>query len=346
MTAMVFPASPTIGQIYSPGAGSPSYVYRGDAVWQNVGMGFGYGPVAFTATPGQTTIAVAYQVGAVDFFVEGVRFDQNDFVATNGTTIVVNIPFRGGETGVVIPRSVLSTLATPPASPRNLLLNSVGKINERAYVSGAAVAGANTYTLDRWKVVTSGQSLSWTEADNLRTMTAPAGGVEQPVEGLSIQTGVHTLSWAGSATATVNGGAISNGGQVALTGGANAIIRFIGGTFSRPQLELGTKASDFVAEDYESQLARCARFFLALPTPIEVSYGAASPAQMQTSRPFKVRMRISPNASVAVAPSLANCTSLFVTATPDQYTIGVTITGLAGQYGVTGAGLLHFNAEI
>lgn len=108
--ALVFPAAPAVGQIYSPGDGSPSYVYRGSEVWQNVGMGFGYGPVPFTATPGQTTINVAYQVGAVDIFIEGVRLDQSDFTATNGTSIVLADPLLGGESGVVIPHSVLSTL--------------------------------------------------------------------------------------------------------------------------------------------------------------------------------------------------------------------------------------------
>lgn len=110
MPALVFPAAPTIGQIYTPGDGAPSYVYRGDSVWQNVGMGYGYGPVAFTATPGQTTITVAYQVGAVDVFIEGARLDANDFTATNGTSIVLTDPLLGGENGVVIPHSILSTL--------------------------------------------------------------------------------------------------------------------------------------------------------------------------------------------------------------------------------------------
>jgi hypothetical protein len=90
----------------------------------------------------------------------------------------------------------------------------------------------------------------------------------------------------------------------------------------------------------------CRRYFKAIPTPIEVSYGAASPAQMVTSRLFAEPMRAAPAVSIPVAPTLANCTALTVTATAEQYTMTVTITGGAGQYGVTGVGLLYFSAEL
>ncbi|MFC5509262.1 hypothetical protein ACFPN9_29035 [Bosea massiliensis] len=147
------------------------------------------------------------------------------------------------------------------ASPfKNLLINALGTINQRVYVSAAAVGAANTYTLDRWKVVVSGQALSWTESQNVRTMTAPAGGVEQAVEGANIQSGVYTLSWIGTATATVDGAAVVNGGPVTLTGGSNAVVRFIGGTFALPQLERGSVATEFGAVPYDVELLRCTRY--------------------------------------------------------------------------------------
>ena len=51
----------------------------------------------------------------------------------------------------------------PLAGFRNRIINGVGTaagcINQRVYVSGTATTAANEYTIDRWRVVTLGQSL-------------------------------------------------------------------------------------------------------------------------------------------------------------------------------------------
>jgi hypothetical protein len=148
----------------------------------------------------------------------------------------------------------------PLAGLRNLLLNANPIVNQRGYVSGTATAGANQYTLDRWRVVTSGQALSFADSAGVRTLTAPSGGVEQVIEGASILGGVYTLSWTGTATATVNGSAISNGGQVTLTGGANATLRLTGGTASLIQLERGGVATPFEMRPIAAELALCQRY--------------------------------------------------------------------------------------
>jgi hypothetical protein len=49
--------------------------------------------------------------------------------------------------------------AGPLSGVRNLVINGNFAINQRAYVSGAATSGANQYTLDRWRVVTSGSAV-------------------------------------------------------------------------------------------------------------------------------------------------------------------------------------------
>lgn len=144
---------------------------------------------------------------------------------------------------------------------RNLLINPLGTINQRVYTSGAATSGANQYTLDRWRVVTSGQNLAWTESEGVRTMTAPAGGVEQVVDGRSILTGDHVLSWTGTATATVNGTARTVGEVFTLTGGSNATVRFSNGTFSLPQLERASSATAFAARSRQEELAECEWFY-------------------------------------------------------------------------------------
>jgi hypothetical protein len=140
----------------------------------------------------------------------------------------------------------------------NLLINSLGMINQRGYVSGTATVSANQYTIDRWRVVESGQSLSWTHSAGVRTMTAPAGGVEQVIESVNVLSGTYKISWSGTATCLVGGSAVTNGAEVTLTGGANVTIRFSGGTFSKPWLSQG---SGFLARAYTEELALCQRYF-------------------------------------------------------------------------------------
>jgi hypothetical protein len=149
----------------------------------------------------------------------------------------------------------------PLAGFRNVIINGNPIINQRVYVSGAATSGANEYTLDRWRVVTSGQNISWTDSAAVRTVTAPAGGCEQVVEGLSILSGTYTLNWTGTATATVGGSAVAKGGNVTLTGGTNATVRFSSGTFSLVQLEPGPVATPFERRPIGTELALCQRYY-------------------------------------------------------------------------------------
>lgn len=56
---------------------------------------------AFTATAGQTTFSVAYEVGSVNVFVNGVLLASDDFTATNGTSIVLTTGAAAGDTVTV-----------------------------------------------------------------------------------------------------------------------------------------------------------------------------------------------------------------------------------------------------
>lgn len=147
------------------------------------------------------------------------------------------------------------------AGTRNALINANPIINQRGYASGTATTTANQYTLDRWRVVTSGQSISWSDTGNVRTVTAPAGGVEQVIEGINLLTGTYILNWTGTATATVAGASVAKGGTVALTGGTDTTVRFSSGTFSLAQLEPGSIATTFERRDFAAELVRCQRYY-------------------------------------------------------------------------------------
>jgi hypothetical protein len=149
----------------------------------------------------------------------------------------------------------------PLSGFRNLIINGNPTINQRAYVSGTNTGGANEYTLDRWRVVTSGQNITFSTTAGVCTVTAPAGGVEQVIEGASILGGTYVLSWTGTATATVNGGAVAKGGTVTLTGGSNATVRFSSGTFTKVQLEPGSVAMPFEERPIGVELQLCQRYY-------------------------------------------------------------------------------------
>jgi len=144
---------------------------------------------------------------------------------------------------------------------RNRLINAQGLIRQRGYFSGTATTTANQYTLDRWRVVVSGQNLSFTTTNNEATFTAPAGGVEQVIEGLNLESGTYVLNWEGTATATVGGTAVAKGGTLTVVGGTNTTVRFSGGTFTRPQFEAGSVATPFERRPYGTELALCSRYF-------------------------------------------------------------------------------------
>lgn len=204
----------------------------------------------------------ARQLLQTDVAGTGVEWTSNvDVPGTLDVTGTATFDSTVTATGDV---TVPSLNGGPLAGMRNLLINGNPIINQRGYVSGTATTGANQYTLDRWRVVTSGQSITWADSNNVRTVTAPAGGVEQVVEGLSILSGTYTLSWTGTATATVDGSAVANGGQVTLTGGTNATVRFSSGTFSLAQFEVGTKATPFERRSYGQELALCQRYYSIL----------------------------------------------------------------------------------
>ena len=228
------------------------------------------------------------------------------------------------ETQAATPKAVKDVKDTALAASgyRNLLINGNPIINQRGYVSGTATTIANQYTLDRWRVVTSGQAISWTDSAGVRTVTAPAGGVEQVIE--SPLGGTHVLNWTGTATATVNGTAVTKGGTVTLTGGASSTVQFTGGTFSLPQLEPGAVATPFERRGYGIDLLLCQRYFLWVPFNMRFHSTVAESSIVQTIL-LPTQMRSTPAISaVVIDPALTQT---------NQNNLSNTVTALS-NYGV------------
>ncbi len=150
---------------------------------------------------------------------------------------------------------------------KNLIINGNPLVNQRAYESTIVTTGANQYTLDRWRVVTSGQALTFSTTDNVVTMTLPIGGIEQVIEGLNIQSGTYVISFTatGDTVCTVDGVTKASGDTFTLVGGTDATVKFSSaggaGTVKLIQVEAGSVATSFEHRPYGQELALCQRYY-------------------------------------------------------------------------------------
>lgn len=220
----------------------------------------------------------------------------------------------------------------PLAGFRNLIINGNPFVNQRSYASAAATTAANQYTLDRWRVVVSGQALTFTDSLGVQTVTAPAGGMEQVIEGASVLGGVHTLSWVGTATATVDSAAVANRGQVTLAGGANVTVRLSGGTASLIQLEPGTQATPFERRPIGVEFLLCQRYF---DTGVAiVGYHASGVGTVHSFPVPFVRKRVTP--TVAQSPTATFNVASFTVDSISQSSLNLELQATAaGNCGAT-----------
>jgi hypothetical protein len=263
--------------------------------------------------------------------------DVNIYPASGGTIgqQLVNLPLLllAGQSMELLARTTTQweLSGAAPVAGRNRIINGQGRVNQRGYVSGTATGAANQYTLDRWRVVTSGQSLTFTGTDAGRVMTAPAGGCEQVIEGANIEGGTYVINWTGTATCQVDGVTRAKGATFTLTANTNSTIRMIGGTFTDVQVELGSTATPFERLPLSDETMRCQRYYYTDDTGPGTIYLEASAGSNRFLRrmTLPVTMRTNPAAS-STTPSYSNCSGLFVAAVAARSwleRVSVTATG-------------------
>jgi hypothetical protein len=237
-----------------------------------------------------------------------LRFTGALTLTHNASTLILpgaaNITTAAGDTCIAMPKTTAGTAdgwavlsyqkasgaPVAAASQGNLLINGNFNINQRAYVSGVATTGANQYTLDRWRVVTSGQNLTFAASGNGNQVTAPAGGLEQVIEGANIGFSAAVINWVGTATCTVDGNAKSKGDAVTLTPGTNCTVKFTGGTVSQAQLENGSTPTAFQFRPVPVELALCQRYY----ETVDLSIVATGASVVAMSSNFVVPKRATP----------------------------------------------------
>ena len=240
----------------------------------------------------------------------------------------------------------VKTFASAPVVPglnggqlaglRNKIINGGFDINQRAYVSGAAV-GAGLYGHDRWKMAASADTYTYATTANKTTVTIPAGKVlQQVIEGRNLHTGTYCLSWEGTAQGKIGAGALAASGVTgAITGGTDTTIEFGPGTMANVQLELGTTATAFEQRTCGIESMLCQRYYLYESFVQFPSVDSGVSAQIF----FKVPMRIAP---VTGTFTTNNSTPSFATASAGVAI--VTVSG--GSTSVASNGSAIFSAEL
>lgn len=184
---------------------------------------------------------------------------------------------------------------------KNCIINGNFQVNQRAYVSGAAV-GTGLYGHDRWKMAASGDTYTYATALNVTTVTIPAGKVlQQVIEGNNLQSGMYTLSWTGTAQGKIGAGSYGDSGITGLAvGGTDLTIEFGPGTVSLVQFEAGETKTAFEFRPHGFEELLCYRYYYRITPTTNDALGVAYSFVTNTSGtclvPFPVPMRTAPSA--------------------------------------------------
>jgi len=156
---------------------------------------------------------------------------------------------------------VISTINGGAIGTKNVIINGNFGINQRG-VSGTVTLSAGDYGHDRFKAGASGCTYTFATSNNITTLTITAGSLMQVIEGINLQSGTYTLSWAGTAQGRVDGGSYAGSGLTGTAvGGTNQTVEFGTGTLSLVQYEAGSVATSFERRQYGQELALCQRYY-------------------------------------------------------------------------------------
>jgi len=104
---------------------------------------------SYTATAGQTTFAVTYGVPYVDVYINGVHLSNEDYTATNGTSIVLTEACSAGDQVDIVGYSGGVISAAPKANGDLLIYNASINTWENFPQSSVTVGNANKWTTAR-----------------------------------------------------------------------------------------------------------------------------------------------------------------------------------------------------
>lgn len=232
---------------------------------------------------------------------------------------------------------------TTALSCRNKLINGNFAINQRGYVSGAAV-GSGLYGHDRWKMAASGDIYTFATVANVTTITIPAGKVlRQVIEGANLQSGTHTLSWTGTAQGKIGAGSYGASGVTGpAVGGTDLTIEFGPGTLSIPQFEVGSVATPLESIPFGHLLALCQRY--CRPVVSSSCPGQAYTTTQASCFSTGVPMRVTPTLSTTIGFQLLTANGSAATVTSIGPSAGTTDGTVLLSIACSGGGLVAGNS--
>ena len=217
-TAVTLPTSGTListvtNMAANPVTGTPSSsnFLRGDGTWASPTAGLAtYTRTNFTATAGQTSFTVAYTVGYVEVFVNGVLLDATDYTSTSGTAIVLATAAALNDIVTVIAYNA-TTATTAAGSTTQVQYNSGGNFAGSANLTfdgttlTGAFSGAHNGTVGATTPSTVVATQLTVNGSNLNTAISPTG------------TGTVTIAPAGATTLGTAGVATTMNGNISAT---------------------------------------------------------------------------------------------------------------------------------
>lgn len=150
----------------------------------------------------------------------------------------------------------VAAAAAALANTQNLILNPLFRINQAGFAGGAVAGG--TYAIDQWGAP-AGVPSNMTFANGVATIVS--GSMKQVVEDPGVALGSTTLSWVGTSTGSINGGAAQASPITINHTGGNISVVFSAGTVSKPMLAPGASQSPFIAPSLPVDKLNCYRFF-------------------------------------------------------------------------------------
>jgi hypothetical protein len=222
----------------------------------------------------------------------------------------------------------------------NVLINPDFRINQRVYVSAAALA-VGTYGHDRWKAGTSGGDYSFTQLASSTQITIASGkSIIQVVEDKNVVGGSYVLSWTGTAQARVgintNGPSGSYASSPIVFSGQNPgtpmAVEFNAGTLGAAKLEIGAVATPFVMPDFAQELSRCLRYYLKVggegtADVVLQGYAVAAAAVISQFITLPSAMRAAPSVAVAGSFTLINVSGVLYF--PSKTSLGIQVAATA-----------------
>lgn len=240
-----------------------------------------------------------------------------------------------------------SALGVSESSQKNKIINGIFSVNQRT-VSGTVNLSAGAYGHDRFKAGVAGCSYSFSTVGGITTITIASGTLVQVVDGVNLQSGIHVLSWSGTAQGRIDGGTYGASGSVksTLTNGTNATIEFNAGTLTKVQLEFGETATGFDYRDYSIELNLCRYYYWRIVSAVADNHIASAQVYLTTAGLVYVRnpvsMRANPtivdmtNIGLLQQSGARTLASAFVLVLSSKDGIAFNLTGMSGL--VVGSG--------